>query len=104
MKNSYFKRMNRKEYFWAIFLDNIVFSAIIKGLAIILSIWGGDYYTKVWIFYVFGWIYLTAIAYFAICRCHDLGKNGWYALLAYIPLVSLYFFLAKGTKERNIYG
>lgn len=93
--------MNRKKYFLAMFLNMMFFSAISK---ILKDIWGADYYTNAWILYTFLCINLILTAYFTIRRCHDLGKNGWYAILVYIPLVPLYFIFARGTKGRNMYG
>ena len=43
-----------------------------------------------------------------IRRWHDLGKSGWYSLLALIPFVNLvvliYLFVAKGDEGPNTYG
>ncbi len=39
-----------------------------------------------------------------IQRCHDMGKSGWFALLALIPLASLIFLFWPGVKEANEYG
>lgn len=44
----------------------------------------------------------------AIRRWHDLGKSGWYNLLALIPLVNffvtIYLWAKKGTEGPNVYG
>lgn len=51
------------------------------------------------------WISLYAIA---IRRFHDLGKNGWYVLFSFVPLVNIYFafqlFFVKGANESNKWG
>ena len=43
-----------------------------------------------------------------IRRLHDLDKNGWFAILAIVPVIgaifSIYLFCAKGTDGRNRYG
>ncbi len=43
-----------------------------------------------------------------IRRLHDLDKSGWFALVAFIPLVgmifSIYLFCAKGVEGWNKYG
>jgi uncharacterized membrane protein YhaH (DUF805 family) len=44
----------------------------------------------------------------SIRRLHDIGKSGWWLLLAFIPiigaLVLLYFFVQDSHKEENLYG
>ena len=41
-------------------------------------------------------------------RFHDLDKSGWYAILAFVPVISLlvmvYLFFWKGTSGSNRYG
>ena len=43
-----------------------------------------------------------------IRRLHDLDKNGWFAILAIVPVIgfifSVYLFCAKGTDGWNKYG
>lgn len=43
-----------------------------------------------------------------IRRIHDLDKSGWFALIAFVPVIgilfSIYLFLAKGTVGWNRYG
>lgn len=100
MQKIYFKRINRKKYFWSILLNTIICSFISNSLN---SIWGIEYYDYAWITHAILCVYFIIFSYFTIRRCHDLGKSGWYALLAYIPFVPLYFIFAKGKRENNVY-
>ncbi|HIO97496.1 MAG TPA: DUF805 domain-containing protein [Leucothrix sp.] len=52
--------------------------------------------------YVLGVIAFNLL--FTIQRCHDLNLSGWYSLLSLIPLASLYFYFAAGTRGYNDYG
>jgi uncharacterized membrane protein YhaH (DUF805 family) len=55
--------------------------------------------------------YLVCIAFMYtlyVYRLHDIGRNGWYALLIFVPIVNLLLFLyllfKKGNPEINKYG
>ncbi len=41
-------------------------------------------------------------------RWHDLGKNGWWALIMIVPMVNffvgIYLLFAKGNPEKNEFG
>lgn len=43
-------------------------------------------------------------AMIVIRRVHDLGRNGWWALLLLVPLANLYIYFAPGTAGVNSYG
>ncbi len=55
--------------------------------------------------YVFLMIYNFS---FYIRRLHDIGKSGWYCLLAFIPLVNIFIgllvLLKRGDESENKYG
>ena len=39
-----------------------------------------------------------------IRRSHDMGRPAWFAVLGFVPIVSLYFLCKKGTAGPNLYG
>ncbi|WP_114950795.1 DUF805 domain-containing protein [Sphingosinicella terrae] len=61
-----------------------------------------------------GWLTMIfALAVFipglavSIRRLHDIGKSGWFVLLAFVPLVNLYLlylYVQPGTQGPNEYG
>lgn len=91
-------RAGRQE-FWMFFLVNI-------AIYIVLAIIGG----------VIGFPFLVSIYGLAILvptwavgarRLHDIGKSGWFQLIALIPLVGLYLlvlFATEGQQGDNQYG
>ncbi|RSZ57283.1 DUF805 domain-containing protein [Massilia atriviolacea] len=55
------------------------------------------------------WLPIFVILFFVLRRrLHDMGKSGWFALLQFIPLVNLGFFLwvlfGRGNEGSNQYG
>lgn len=57
---------------------------------------------------IFGLPYLIATKFsMTVRRLHDVGLSGWYAVMMFIPLISLiifYFSLKKGNVGPNTYG
>jgi len=95
-------RATRSEY-WYFILFYIIFAFVIGfvdgilmgmiGLPPVLSI-----------IYLLGTI-IPSIAV-GVRRLHDIGKSGWWYLLAIVPLISLVLiaFFVMDSKEDNIYG
>lgn len=91
-------RSQRSEY-WFFYLGYIVLSILAMVLDIVLGT------IAIFQSIVALGLFIPAIAV-SIRRLHDIGKSGWWMLLAIIPilgLVLLYFFVLD-SKEDNIYG
>jgi len=88
-------RARRKEY-WIFTLVNFVIS-------VILAVLGLDFIST-----LFGLAVLLPGLGVSVRRLHDLGKTGWWLLIAFIPLVGLivliYFFVQEGDSGSNEYG
>lgn len=95
-------RINRKVYI----IRSLILFAISFILGLILGFLGdfsgGLIYFAIWV--------VGAIATFAqhVKRLHDLGKNGWWSLLMFVPFVNLalviYMVFIKGNEFTNEYG
>ncbi|TSC83216.1 MAG: hypothetical protein G01um101419_126 [Parcubacteria group bacterium Gr01-1014_19] len=102
IKNLYSGRIGRKNYFLGILIAGLFFG----GMA---GMFFADGHYR---FNVFTGIInlLGAIFVFSLHarRWHDLGKNGWWALILIVPMVNffvgLYLIFAKGVKGKNEYG
>lgn len=108
-------RARRKEY-WMFVLFNIIFAIAASVIDNILGTtfkFGSDLYGMHHLPY--GYVYLLyALALFipglavAVRRLHDVGKSGWFFLIALIPLVGaiwlLVLFCTEGTPGPNEYG
>ncbi|MFA7555181.1 MAG: DUF805 domain-containing protein [Spongiibacteraceae bacterium] len=98
-------RARRKEY-WFFALFNIIISII---LGVIDGVTGSfDPATGVG---VLGIIYSLAILIpsiaVAVRRLHDIGRSGWWLLIAFIPLIGaivLLIFAVQDSKADNEYG
>jgi uncharacterized membrane protein YhaH (DUF805 family) len=92
-------RATRKEY-WMFFLFNILVQI---GLGIISGILGlGE--VLIGLFGLFMFVPSISIA---ARRLHDIGKSGWWQLIALIPIIGflvLLFFLVSGSDEDNKFG
>lgn len=57
---------------------------------------------------IFALIALYPSIAISIKRCHDRGRTGWFNLIAFIPLVNLWYIVEvlflKGTDGSNKYG
>ena len=100
-------RAQRKEY-WMFFLFYMIFVIVAMVADNILgstfTVGEGDYAVGSG----FGWIYvLLNIALFiptiavGIRRLHDIGKSGWWFLLAFIPLVGGIWLMVLMCKDSN---
>ena len=88
-------RARRKEY-WIFTLVNV-------AISVILAVLGLDFIST-----LFGLAVLLPGLGVSVRRLHDLGKTGWWLLIAFIPLVGLivliYFFVQEGDSGSNEYG
>jgi len=100
-------RARRKEY-WMFVLFNVIFSFIAVGLDFLFGqIIGRD--GSVGIFSI---LYSLAIALpslaVAVRRLHDIGKNGWWFFITFVPLIgSIWYLILLATDSQpgeNEYG
>ena len=103
----YKSRSRRSEYwFWVlfVFLVDVVLSIIgyvlasVTGVASLSNLLSG----------IFGLVILIFSLPLAVRRLHDIGKSGWFLLLALIPLVGaiilIYFYVQDSQREQNQWG
>lgn len=99
-------RARRKE-FWMFVLFNLLFTIV----AILLdNLFGtaieGVGYGLFYILYMLA-VLLPGLAV-GVRRLHDIGKSGWFLLIAFIPIIGaiwlLVLYAAEGTAGENQYG
>lgn len=99
-------RARRKEY-WFFLLFNLIFLAVATILDSVLKLNFGRL--------PYGWIYTVyAVAVIipslavAIRRLHDVGKSGWWLLIALVPFIGAIWLLVLYVKDsqpgENAYG
>lgn len=63
------------------------------------------FYTALFILYLF---LLCAIISTNVRRHHDIGRNGWFSVLCFLPYIGvgywIYLLCARGTQGPNAYG
>lgn len=99
-------RARRKEY-WMFFLFNFLFSI---AAAILDNILGLAFpqagYGPIYVIYALTML-VPGIA-LLVRRMHDLGKSGWWAFIAFVPLIGgiwlLVLLCTEGNKGTNEYG
>lgn len=88
-------RARRKEY-W-------IFTLVNFAISVILAVLGLDFIST-----LFGLAVLLPGLGVSVRRLHDIGKTGWWLLIAFVPLVGLivliYFFVQEGESGSNEYG
>ena len=93
-------RARRSEY-WFFCLFNIIVSCVLSALASKISLL--SLLSVVWSLAIF----LPSLAV-CIRRLHDIGKSGWWYLLAFIPLVGaiilIIWFCKDSEPGANAYG
>jgi uncharacterized membrane protein YhaH (DUF805 family) len=99
-------RTSRKE-FWEFILYNLIFISIAILLDNILGITAaGLPYGILNYLYILG--VLIPIVTAAIRRLHDVGRSGWYILVALLPVVGfiwlIILFCAEGSDGENKFG
>ena len=99
-------RARRKEY-WMFVLFNVIISIVLAIIDISIGTFSEE--SRIGIL---GGIYALAVLFpglaVSIRRLHDIGKSGWYYLVAFIPLVGaiilLVWFCTEGMPESNEWG
>ena len=105
---SYRGRLNRKRYILRVLLVSVLMGLINGGMEVMLE-------SDSTALHIVSLLLLLVVLaggvssiMLAIRRWHDLGKSGWYTLLALIPLVNffvtIYLWVKKGTDGPNAYG
>jgi uncharacterized membrane protein YhaH (DUF805 family) len=105
LKNKYAKfdgRATRSEYWYFILFSTITYIVIMVIDGFIASVTGG--LPVLTILAMLGMI-VPSIAV-GVRRLHDIGKSGWWYLIALVPFISLILiaFFVIDSKEDNIYG
>ncbi|MBU8977492.1 MULTISPECIES: DUF805 domain-containing protein [unclassified Lysobacter] len=101
VRNHYFDfngRARRKEY-WMFVLVNVILAVVVSIIANMIK--------QPWISSVLALALLLPGLGVAARRLHDIGKSGWFILIALIPVVGLYliYLLAQeGNRGPNAYG
>ena len=94
-------RARRKEY-WMFFLVNIIIAFVLGFIAGLISP------KLVIIANIYSLAVLIPGIAVAVRRMHDVGKSGWFYLVAFIPFVGgiwiLILFCTEGTQGPNQYG
>ncbi len=90
----------RRSEFWYFALVNFIVAIVFSVLGMVAGFF----------MYIY-WIYSLAVLVPSIAvgvrRLHDIGKSGWFYLLAFIPLVNIYLlvlFCTEGTPGPNEFG
>lgn len=99
-------RARRQEY-WMFVLFNLIFAF---GIAFIAGLLGQmtdtPAFMGLYMIYILG-IIIPSIAV-AVRRLHDVGKSGWFYLIALIPLIGgiwlIVLFATEGDRGQNMYG
>lgn len=93
-------RARRSEY-WYFVLFNILISALIFLISLLIGLWG-----ILSLLYSIA-VFIPGIAV-SVRRLHDTGRSGWNLLLAFIPIIGavilLVFFFQDSVAGENEYG
>lgn len=99
-------RARRKEY-WMFALFNLIISVVLMVLGMMLS-GGGSSSGANLIVDLYGLAVFLPSLGVSVRRLHDIGKSGWFLLLAFIPFVGaiilLVFCCQEGQQGPNQYG
>ncbi len=93
-------RARRKEY-WMFFLFNLLFAFVVAIVDYLLGT-----FPAIYLIYMVAMI-IPGIAV-SLRRLHDIGKSGWWFLIAFIPVIGgiwlLVLVCTDGTPGENNYG
>jgi uncharacterized membrane protein YhaH (DUF805 family) len=99
-------RARRKEY-WMFLLFNLIFLAVATILDTVLKLNFGRL-PYGWIYTVYALAVVIPSLAVAIRRLHDVGKSGWWLLIALVPLIGAIWLLVLYVKDsqpgENQYG
>lgn len=99
-------RARRKEY-WMFTLINslILFGLIAISVAITLT---SDAFGFLSLYFIYILAMIIPSLAVSVRRLHDIGKSGWYYLVAFIPFIGtfwlLFLLITEGEKGSNAYG
>ncbi|MCR8666505.1 DUF805 domain-containing protein [Aestuariibaculum sp. M13] len=99
-------RARRKEY-WMFTLINslILFGLIAISVAITLT---SDAFGFLSLYFIYILAMIIPSLAVSVRRLHDIGKSGWYYLVAFIPFIGtfwlLFLLITEGEKGSNTYG
>jgi len=95
-------RAGRAEY-WMFALINVLISIAIAAVDVALGFQGGATLSSLYSIAVL----LPGLGV-SVRRLHDIGRTGWWILLAFVPIVGwvvlLVFMASQGQSEENEYG
>jgi uncharacterized membrane protein YhaH (DUF805 family) len=95
-------RARRKEY-WMFFLFNLIFTAVLSVLDILITLAVGAGF--LYILYALA-VFIPSLAVL-VRRLHDTGKSGWWIFITLIPLIGwiwLFVLLCADSDADNEYG
>ncbi|MBD8081326.1 DUF805 domain-containing protein [Chryseobacterium caseinilyticum] len=100
-------RARRTEY-WMYLLFNMIFAAVAAVLDNILGLKFSPEIPYGYIYLLYGLaVFLPGLGV-AVRRLHDVGKSGWFMLIALIPIIGgiwlIVLMATDGTPGRNEYG
>ena len=97
-------RANRPEFWW-FYLFNFIVGLVLSLLALLIS-------RLATVFTVISYLYSLAVLIPSLAvgarRLHDIGKSGWWQLIAFIPIVGaiilIIWWAKEGDPNENQYG
>ena len=101
MNSINFNGRSRRAAYWYVVLINVIIGAVLGTLAQFSSAFGV-------LSYLYSLAALIPTITLSVRRLHDIGRCGWWYLLALIPLVGqiilLVWFIREGDHGDNAYG
>ena len=95
-----FEGRARRSEFWYFALCNFIVGII---FGVLMSVAGFFMY----IYYIYAAAVLVPSIAVSVRRLHDVGKSGWFYLLAFVPLANIYLlvlFCTEGNRGPNAFG
>lgn len=100
-------RARRKEY-WMFALFNVIFLLIAAVLDNLLGLTFNEQIPYGYLYIMYALVVIIPGLAVAVRRLHDVGKSGWFYLIALIPIIGsiwlLVLFLTDGNPGPNQYG
>ena len=100
-------RARRTEY-WMFTLFNLIFAIVAMVLDNLLGLKFNEQIPYGFMYMLYGLaVFIPGLAV-AVRRLHDVGKSGWWLLIAFIPLIGaiwlIVLYATEGTRGNNEYG
>ena len=95
-----FEGRARRSEFWYFVLVNVIVGVVFGILSSIVGFF-------IYFYYIYSLAVLVPNIAVGVRRLHDVGKSGWFYLLAFVPLVNIYLivlFCTEGDKGPNEFG